>query len=37
MSDINLRWDNIAQLLGVLDDGNKAYFDNVQLEHLLTE
>lgn len=28
---------NIAQLLGILDDGDKAYFDNVQFEHLLSK
>lgn len=31
------RSGQIAQLLGVSDDGNVTYFDNVQLEHLVTE
>lgn len=44
--DFYLRYDNIAQLLDAhnivqlldaLDNGDKTYFDNVQLEHVLSE
>lgn len=35
--DFHLRSGNIAQLLGAPNDGDKTYFDNVQLEHLLSE
>lgn len=33
--DFHLRLRHIAQLLG--DDGDKTYFNNVQLDHLVTE
>lgn len=33
----HLRSGNIPQLLGVLNDRDKTYFDNVQLEHLVRD
>lgn len=33
----HLRSSHIAQLLGILNDEDKTYFDNMQLEHLVAE
>lgn len=35
--DFHLTSEHIVQLLGVSDDGGKIFFNNVQLEHILTE
>lgn len=35
--EYHLQLKHIAQLLGMLDDSDKTYFKNMQLEHLLAE
>lgn len=35
--EFHLKLGHIAQLLGVLDDCDKAYFDIVQLEYIMAE